>query len=333
LAQARLSPFDAWICADGLWHGVPSGRVVLVLPAALTEDEELLEVLNEVSAQGYTIALADNLVHDPPPSCLEHAAFLTLDVSTLERSALEQRVACLQSYALPLVAQQVQTWDDFQYCRDLGFAFFHGTFVCQPAVLTSQRLPTNHLALLPLLAALQDPLVTVDTLANLISRDVALSYRILRAINTAAYGQGRPITSIPQAVRLLGVTALTRWTTLMLLTEVRDKPSEIMTLAMVRATMCERLAQTLAPHHAASCFLVGLFSVLDALMDRPMPEVLPCAPIAEEVRKLSWIMPGVLVRSCMACSPTNGGTGRRQPSSALTKTALWTPICTPSPGQ
>src|SRR6266446_2878941 len=245
----------------GYGTAFPPERVVLVLPATLSGDEELLEVFHEMSAQGYAIALADNLVHDPPPSCVEHATFLTLDVSALDRSTLAQRVACLQSYALPLVAQQVQTWDDFQYCCDLGFTFFHGTFVCQPAILTSQRLPTNHLALLPLLAALQDPLVTVDTLANLISRDVALSYRILRAINTAAYGQVRPITSIVQAVRLLGVTAITRWTTLMLLTEVRDKPSELMTLAMVRATMCERLAQMLAPPHTDSCFLVGLFSV------------------------------------------------------------------------
>jgi len=263
----------------------PPEQVVLVLPAALTGDEELLEVLHEVSAQGYAIALADNLVHDPAPACVEHATFLTLDVSALDRPTLAQRVACLQAYALPLVAQQVQTWDDFQYCRDLGFAFFHGTFVCQPAVLTSQRLPTNHLALLSLLTTLQDPLATVDTLATLISRDVALSYRLLRAINTAAYGQGRPITSIRQAVRLLGVTAITRWTTLMLLTEVRDKPSELMTLAMVRATMCERLAQTLAPQHTDSCFLVGLFSVLDALMDRPMPEVLRALPLAEESQR------------------------------------------------
>ena len=268
----------------GYGTAFPPERVVLVLPATLTGDEELLEVFHDMSAQGYAIALADNLVHDPPPSCVEHATFLTLDVSALDRSTLAQRVACLQSYALPLVAQQVQTWDDFQYCRDLGFAFFHGTFVCQPAVLSSQRLPTNQLALLPLLAALQDPLVTVDTLANLISRDVALSYRLLRAINTAAYGQARPITSIRQAVRLLGVTAITRWTTLMLLTEVRDKPSELMTLAMVRATMCERLAQMLAPHHTDSCFLVGLFSVLDALMDRPMPEVLRALPLAEEIQ-------------------------------------------------
>jgi len=231
----------------GYGTAFPPERVVLVLPAALTEDEELREVLHEVSAQGYAIALADNLMHDPPPSCVEHATFLTLDVSALERPALAQRVACLQAYALPLVAQQVQTWDDFHYCRALGFAFFHGPFVCQPAVLTNPRLPTNQIALLPLLAALQDPLGTVETLATLISRDVALSYRILRAINTAAYGQGRPITSLPQAVRLLGVTALTRWTTLMLLTEVRDKPSELITLALVRAAMCERLTQTLAP--------------------------------------------------------------------------------------
>src|SRR4029434_7116522 len=182
----------------------PPEQVVLVLPAALTGDEELLEVLHEVSAQGYAIALADNLMHDPSPSCVEHATFLTLDVSALDRPTLAQLVACLQAYGLPLVAQQVQTRDDFQYCRDLCFASFHRTFVCQPAVLTSQRLPNNHLALLSLLAALQDPLATIDTLANLISRDVALSYRLLRAINTAAYGLARSITSIRQAVRLLG---------------------------------------------------------------------------------------------------------------------------------
>src|SRR5262245_17795025 len=269
----------------GYGTAFPPERVVLVLPAALAGDGELLEVLHEVSVQGYAIALADNLGHNPLPSCVEHATFLTLDVSTLDRSTLEQRVAHLQAYALPLVAQQVQTWDDFQYCRDLGFTFFHGTFVCQPAVLTSQRLPTNQLALLPLLAALQDPLGTVDTPANLISRDVVLSYRLLRSINTAAYGLVRPITSIRQAVRLLGITAITRWTTLMLLTEVRDKPSELMTLAMVRAAMCERLAQMLAPHDTASCFLVGLFSVLDALVDRPMPEVLRALPLAEEVQR------------------------------------------------
>src|SRR5262249_1976857 len=153
--------------------------------------------------------------------------FLTLDVSSIDRPTLRQRMARLRSYALPIVAQQIQTWDDFQYCCDLGFAYFHGTFVSQPAVLTSQRLPTNHLVLLPLLATLQHPLVPVDTLANLISRDVTLSYRILRAINTAAYGRMRPITTIRQAVCLLGVTAITRWTALMLLTGVRDKPSEL----------------------------------------------------------------------------------------------------------
>src|SRR5215471_15078751 len=178
----------------GYGTAFPPERVVLELPAALTGDEELLEVLHEVSAQGYAIALADNLMYDPSPSFVEYATFLTLDISTLDRPTLAQRVARLQAYALPLVAQQVQTWDDFQYCRDLGFTFFHGTFVCQPAVLSNQRLPTNHLALLSLLSALQDPFVTIDALADLISRDVALSYRILRAINTAAYGQVRRIT-------------------------------------------------------------------------------------------------------------------------------------------
>jgi len=261
----------------------PPEQVVLALPATLTVDEDVLEVVRDMSAHGYALALAHDLVHDSLPPLVEYATFLTFDVSSMDRPTLQHRVAGLRQYELPLVAQHVQSRDDFQYCHDLGFAYFHGAFICQPAVLKSQRLPANHLALLHLLAKLHDPLVTVDTLAKLISQDVALSYRILRAINVAAYGLPRPITSIRQAVQLLGVTAITIWTSLMILTEVRDKPPELMTLAMVRAKMCERLARTLVQDGTASCFLVGLLSVLDALLDRPMHDILQALPLAEDI--------------------------------------------------
>jgi len=258
----------------------PPARVVLALPATYWGDGELCAALSELAARGYAIALADDLVHDPMLPYAEHAAFLTLDVSAMDRPALQQRVTCLRQYPLPLVALHVQTWDDFRYCRDLGFAYFHGAFLCQPDVRHSQRLPTHRLALLDVLAKLQDPLVTVDTITELISRDVALSYRLLHAINTAWYGQSRPVHSLQQAVRLLGLTAITRWTSMLLLTDIHDKPSELMTIAMVRAKMCEWLAHVLGPEHTASAFLVGLLSVLDALLDRPMPELLQRLPLA-----------------------------------------------------
>ena len=107
-----------------------------------------------------------------------------------------------------------------------------------------------------------------------------------------------------------------------------------MTLAMVRATMCERLAQTLAPHHAASCFLVGLFSVLDALMDRPMPEVLRALPLAEEVQSALLDHAGSLGAILHGVLAYERGNWQEATQLGLDQnTALWTPICTPSPGQ
>jgi c-di-GMP phosphodiesterase len=94
----------------------------------------------------------------------------------------------------------------------------------------------------------------------------------------------RRITSLPQAVRFLGLTAITVWTTLMLLAGSPDKSAELLTIALVRAKMCEQLGRVLAPEATASCFLVGLCSVLEALLDRPLVEILPGLPLAQELR-------------------------------------------------
>jgi len=269
----------------GYVDAFPPDRVVLALPAALTVDHDLIEVLHEVMARGYTIALDGTLAPETLQSLVECASFLRLDVTAVEPPTLEARVASLRQYPLPLVAMQVQTWDAFEACRALGCAYFHGAFVCAPERVKGPQLPTARLALLHVLAQLQNPRITIDALADLISQDVALSYRILRAINAAAYGLARPITSIRQAVALLGLTSITVWTSLMLLAGSKRKPPDLMSIAMVRAKMCEQLAHALAHDDPASCFLVGLFSVLDAFLDRPMAEVLHTLPLADDLRQ------------------------------------------------
>ncbi len=112
---------------------------------------------------------------------------------------------------------------------------------------------------------------------------MALSYRLLRLINSAFYSPSKPIESIRQAVVYLGSTAIKNWATLLSLAKVENKPDELITTALVRAKMCELFAQQVAPKDKDSFFTVGLFSTLDAMMDAPIDEILSSLPLAEEV--------------------------------------------------
>jgi EAL and modified HD-GYP domain-containing signal transduction protein len=290
----------------GAVQALPPGHVILALPATVTVDEDLGEGLRVLAACGYALALDGGLAPDVLESLVACATFLTLNVSGEAYAAVAARVARLRPYGLPLVALQVPTWAAFRDCRTLGCAYVHGPFSCQPAPVIAPRLPTNRLALVQLLVQLQHPLSTVTTLADLISQDVVLSYRLLRAINAAYYGRVRPIASLPQAVRCLGLTAITSWTSLMLLAGSPHKPSDLLTIALVRAKMCEQLGCVLVPAATAACFLVGLCSVLDALLDRPLADILPGLPLTEDLRQALLAQTGVygtIVHGVLAYEP------------------------------
>jgi c-di-GMP phosphodiesterase len=268
----------------GALQEVPPGRVVLALPATVTAEGECQDALRALAARGHALALDGAVAPNVLEPLVPWATLLTLTVATEPYPAVAAQVARLHRYGRPLVALQVPTWAAFRDCRTLGFAYLHGPFSAQPAPVTSPSLSANRLVLVRLLVQLQHPRSTATTLADLISQDVVLSYRLLRAINAAYYGRVHRITSLPQAVRLLGLTAITVWTSLMLLAGSPDKPAELLTIALVRAKMCERLAAVRAPGATASCFLVGLCSVLDALLDRPLADVLAGLPLTADLQ-------------------------------------------------
>ncbi len=137
--------------------------------------------------------------------------------------------------------------------------------------------------ILELLAKFQSPGTTFRELEALISRDVTLSYKVLRAANAAIYTRARKVESIQQAVQLVGLTAITNIVSLFLLANIDDKPHELLITAMVRAKMCEQLAKLMQQSNSATFFTVGLLSVLDAFMDRPMLDILPALPLADEI--------------------------------------------------
>jgi EAL and modified HD-GYP domain-containing signal transduction protein len=273
---------------------LPADRVVLEVLEDVDVDADLIKALASLSAQGYTIALDDFIYQPHLQPLVELASIIKIDVLAFDRPTLEQHVALLRHYEVHLLAEKVETQDDFLYCKSLGFDYFQGYFLCRPDILKGQRSPTHRMLILELLAKIQHPDTTFHELDAVISRDVSLIYKVLRVANTAFYAPYRKVESIQQALRLVGLRFLTNMVSLFLLANIDDKPHELLVTAMVRAKMCEYLAQRLRQGNSATAFTVGLLSVLDAFMDRPMPELLTALPLADDIVQALLTHSGVL---------------------------------------
>ena len=262
---------------------LPKDRVVLELLEDIEADDEVIEGVMRLSEQGYTIALDDFIYHESLKPLVKLANLIKIDIMSLDRNEIRDHVQALRKHPVKLVAEKVETQQDFDYCKDLGFDYFQGYFFAQPKVIRSRRLPNNRIAILKLLRRLQDPDITPDQLEDLVAQDVAFSYRILRYVNSAAYSLSRKIESIQQAVAIIGLQTIKSWTTLLAMSQVDNKPTELVVTAMVRGKMAEELARAEKYASPDAFFTIGLFSALDALMDNTMEEILTQLPLAEHI--------------------------------------------------
>ncbi|MEA2079314.1 MAG: HDOD domain-containing protein [Pseudomonadota bacterium] len=262
---------------------LPKDRVVLELLEDIEADDEVIEGVKRLSDQGYTIALDDFIYRESLKPLVKLAHLIKIDVMSLDKDEVRDHVLALRKYPVKLVAEKVETREDFDYCLELGFDYFQGYVFAQPKVIRGRRLPNNRLAILKLLSRLQDPDITPKQLEDLIAQDVVFSYRILRYVNSAAYSPPRKIESIQQAVVILGLQTIKSWTTLLAMSQVDNKPNELVVTAMVRGKMAEELAKAQKSDRPDSFFTVGLFSALDALMDNTMEEILTQLPLADHI--------------------------------------------------
>ncbi|HHJ16827.1 MAG TPA: HDOD domain-containing protein [Gammaproteobacteria bacterium] len=262
---------------------LPKDRVVLELLEDIEADDDVMAGVRRLTEQGYTIALDDFIYHESLRPLVQLANIIKIDIMALEKDDIREHVQALRAHPLKLLAEKVETQEEFDYCMELGFDYFQGYFFAQPKVIRGQRLPNNRLAILKLLGQLQDPDITPQQLENLIAQDVAFSDRILRYASSAAFAPPRKIESIQQAAAILGLQSIKSWTTLLAMSQVDNKPTELVVTAMIRARMAEEMARAQHIEHPESFFTVGLFSALDALMDNTMEEILTQLPLADPI--------------------------------------------------
>lgn len=263
---------------------LPPERVVLELLENQLVDDDLLATLAELKEAGFQIALDDFQFDADSEALLDLATAVKLDVLDLDEDALLDHVAQLRRHAprLNLIAEKVETRAAFDRCRALGFDAFQGYFFARPSLTHGRGVPTRCLGAL---GAVSDLASTEDfeTLERLITRDVGLGLRLLRYANSAYVFLPRRVGSVREALMMLGARAVRRWATVVVLAGVADAPHELLVTGLIRGRMCQTLSGIEDEAAAEEYFTVGLFSVVDALVDATMGDVLGALPFRDEI--------------------------------------------------
>lgn len=261
----------------------PPERVVLEVLEDIEIDDDLLGSLRLLSQKGYRIALDDFVYREGPQPLLALADIVKVDLCQLHNGELAEQARELQRHKVKLLAEKVEDREQYTICRDLGFEYFQGYYLCRPNVVRGRRISTNRLTVIQLIQKLHQPDQDLRDLEQYIANDVSLSYHLLRFINSAYYGLSKPVESIHRAVVYLGRDAIRHWVTLLALRSLKDQPGEVLVNALVRARMCELLAEHAGFPQQDSFFTVGLFSTLEQVLQAPMTEILSELPMSKEV--------------------------------------------------
>ncbi|MGE0554507.1 MAG: EAL and HDOD domain-containing protein [Gemmatimonadales bacterium] len=273
------------VLLDGSYDLLPAGRVVLEILETIDPDDQVLEACRAAKAKGYRLALDDFTYREDLDPLLALADIVKVDLRA-EPAARERATAAAKDRGAILLAEKVETHAERARAEELGFSYFQGYFYSRPEVIEGRPLNPSMLGYLRLLSEVGAPDVSFERIEGLIRQEMALSVRLLRYLNSAGFGWRYEVKTIEQAVRLFGLEPLRKWVALLAVTAMADdKPTELVVTGLIRA----RLAESLGPVTGLSdrdleLFLTGLLSVLDAVMDRPLPELLKSLPVSNEVK-------------------------------------------------
>lgn len=257
-------------------------------------DVQLIESIRRLKQSGYGIVLDDFSFNDQYIPLLKLADLVKLDALALSHDELRRHVEMLKPFSVKLVAEKVEDARTYQFCRDLGFDFFQGNYFEKPRIVKGRRIPVSHMAAMRVLSALQDSKVTGKKIEEILRPDVGLTFKLMKLVNSSLFSLPNKISSIGHAATLLGHARLKILAMAVILSRFDDKPAGVVISSMVRARMCEAIAGVLSPELSNSAFTVGLFSLLDVILDASMEEILFGLPLTDEITRALLSLEGEL---------------------------------------
>lgn len=264
----------------------PREELVIEILENVNPEKDIVENCRKLKKSGYSIALDDFILRDDYLTLIELADIIKVDFLSSSQDDKKSIVQRFKGRNIKFLAEKVETPEEFQQAKEWGYTYFQGYFFSKPAILSTNDIPPLKMIYLQLIEKINSHEVDFSELAEIVIRDVALSYKLLKLVNSSAFGLRSKVESVRQALVVLGTNEIKKLVSLLILQDLGDdKPEEIVHTSLVRAKFAELLAaETVIKTRKEECFLMGMFSTLDVLMSRPMEEVLSGVSLSKDVR-------------------------------------------------
>jgi len=262
-------------------------EVVVEILETVKPGKKLLGLCKDLHSKGYTIALDDYEHKNVWAHFYPFIKIIKIDIQQTNFEEIKEIIEAIKDHPhIELLAEKVETYQEYDQAQQLGFKYFQGFFFAKPEMMKTKSLSPSQLSMAELLYETSKPELDLIGITRVFERDVSLSYKLLRYANSAIFKRRSEVSTIKQAIVLLGSSELKRFLGLIFaVTANPDKPSELIKLAMTRAKFCELVALEMKPQLDDSiAFLTGLLSMIDAILDEELEVVLGKLPLAAEIK-------------------------------------------------
>ncbi|MBU0970432.1 MAG: HDOD domain-containing protein [Proteobacteria bacterium] len=266
----------------------PREHIIIEVLENIEPDPEVMDALREFKRQGFRIALDDFVYDKKFDAMICLSAMIKFDIMATPLDTLEPIIATIRANNTPLtlLAEKVETYPEFEQAKEMGFGLFQGYFFARPEILSKKDISPGQVTKMKLINAAGQKELNLAAIENLIKKDLSISFKLLKFINSAYFQRPTPINTIKDAITFLGIDELKKFLHVVVVSDLGDsKPDELIRSSVIRARMCEQCGKMLNTHFTTEeLFTIGLFSSMDAILDRSMADILSQITFSDKIK-------------------------------------------------
>lgn len=265
----------------------PQQHIIIEVLENIEPDKDIIEALELFKEKGFNIALDDFIYHEKFKPMMELCRIIKFDLFETPLESLSEIVRDIQTnYDITLLAEKVETYEEFKLAKEMGFKLFQGYFFAKPEILSKKEISSNQVIKLKLISEAGRKELDLNKIGDMIKKDVAVSFKLLKFINSAYFNRPTPINTIKDAITFLGVDELRKFINVVAVSDLNEnKPNELIRASVIRARMCEQCGSIIKTHFTTDeLFTLGLFSSMDAMLDSEMEQILKNISFSDKIK-------------------------------------------------
>ena len=265
----------------------PSEKMMVEILEDVDPNEQVISACSDIAKAGYSLALDDFVLKNEMQPLIDLADIIKIDFLLTPIDEIQKTVNHFKDNNIKLLAEKIETYEEFEKALSMGFMYFQGYFFSKPEIISGKEIASSKITLLQIVGEANKKDCSFENLEKLINRDVSISYKLLRYINSAFFKRACEISSIKHAIVLLGEMEVKRFISMVATAELAsDKPDELVRTSIIRARLCELLGlHSQNGVEISELFLMGLFSLIDAMLDNNMEDIMQSLPLSKNIKQ------------------------------------------------